>query len=239
MNDNPISLIAHPGLLVAIVILVHASLQVGVSVLTLLSGHSLRKKQAHARLVRLNFAYIIGVVTISFLILNLVLQILSAGHTSDISPLWPIICFSLVIIGIVVMLNYYRRAKGTVLWIPRRQAEYLSSRAKKTKHSFEAAALGGMTVIAELPISLVFYLTIGLLIHILASDSSSLWWALAYSISISLPLIAMVFMVGGGYRISQIQRWREHNKTFLKYTTGIGMIAAAVYILSFYILEVN
>lgn len=236
MNNSIIPLLIQPGLLITVVVIIHASLQVSVSVLTLLNGHSFRKKQAYSRLIRLNLAYVAGVISTSFLVLLGLQTVLNAGHTEDVSQLWPVIGFSMVVIGLVIMGNYYRRSKGTVLWLPRQQANYLSERAKKTKNPVEAAALGSMTVVAELPISLVLYLTIGLLSYNLA-DGANLWCAFGYSVIISLPLIMMVILVGGGHRVSQIQRWREQNKTFLKYSAGLGMLVAAIYIVSFYIME--
>ena len=238
MNNLLTSPLVQPGLLILVVVIVHASLQVGVSVLTLLSGHSFRKKQAHSRLVRLNLAYTIGAILISFLVLIALQALLRAGHNDNISPLWPVIGFAMVITGIIIAFSYYRRGKGTVLWLPRNFATYLSNRAKKTRNSIEAGALGGMTVIAELPISLLLFLTIALLSYSLDSHDN-IWWALGYAIAINLPLIIITILIGGGHRISQIQRWRENNKTFIRYNAGLGMIAAAIYIISFYILEVR
>jgi len=52
--------------------------------------------------------------------------------------LWSIVCGILLGLAIAVWLFYYRREKGTSLWIPRDFAEYLTNRTKSTKTIAEA-----------------------------------------------------------------------------------------------------
>lgn len=47
--------------IVTLAALIHASFQVSVSVLTLLSGHSIGAKHSQARVLRLTFGYVVGV----------------------------------------------------------------------------------------------------------------------------------------------------------------------------------
>lgn len=234
-----LSTIIQPGLLVATVVVIHASLQAGISVLTLLSGHSFRRKQHQSKLMRLSISYILGAVAVNLLLIILSQNALRALDTLvDLNQAWSVVSIVMAIVGIIIITSYYRVAKGTVLWLPRSLADYLSTRAKKTRNSIESTMLGGAATLAEVPFSLILIVTIGLLTFAL-NPGPAMIYALAYSISVCIPLIIMAGMIGGGTRVSQIQRWREQNKIFFKYMAGIGIFMASMYIISFYIMGVS
>lgn len=219
------------GLAVAII---HATFQLGISVLTLLSGHSLGAKKAHSRLLRLNISYILGTFTVIFFVL-LSFVVLNVS-TVDPLLLWSISGIVASLTGFFVLLAYYRKGKGTLLWIPRSIAEYLSRRAKKTRNSVESFALGMMTTIAELPFAFA-----SLFIASLEINSLPEVWHVSsiiiYGFIVSLPLIVITVMLGSGHRLSTLQRWRESNKIFLQYSAGIGLIVTSLYITVFYVMR--
>ena len=223
----------HPGLLVAVILLVHASFQAGVSALTLLSGHSLKKRKAQRRLLHLNTAYISGVFGLTALLV-IAFQALTRILPNNTTAIWVAIALLSLIVGVAIAKTYYRRGKGTVLWIPRQLALLISTRAQKTKDPVEAFSLGMLTVVAELPLSATLFAAIGLLSSSL-DQPYQLGVAAVYAITVSLPLIVITVMISGGHRLSTIQRWRENNKSFLQYSAGAGMILIALYIVTFYL----
>jgi hypothetical protein len=142
---------------------------------------------------------------------------------------WVAVCGLLFGLGIAVWIFYYRREQGTTLWLPRGMARYLSDRTKATKQSAEAFGLGLSSVLAEL----LFVLAPVLVSALILIQLTPLWQlvgiALYTSLSLS-PLLVVNGLVGGGHKISRIQRWREENKTFLQFAAGGGLIVLGFYV---------
>lgn len=210
--------------------LLHASFQLGVSLLTMLSSHSLGSRRSHANILKLNFAYISGVgflTTLIFASLSYLANILTYPREPVI---WWIVLASLNIgIGLAVTMFYYRKGKGTELWLPRQFAEYLSGRTKKTTHSAEAFVLGMASVASE-GMFIIGPLSIAALYVIRYEPIWQLTGLLLYIFIALFPLIIIASMVGSGHKISTIQRWREHNKRFLQYAAGSGLIIIGLYL---------
>lgn len=216
--------------------LVHGTFQLGVSVLTLLSGHSLGAKKAHRRLLILNGGYIIGSLSmVALLLLSSVYVIDILITPSNERIIWSITGIVAALSGFFITLAYYRKGRGTLLWIPRMMAEYLSKRAKKTRSTSESFALGAMTVLAELPFALAPLLIAALVITNIAKDNSLAYITLYVFIS-GLPLLLIASLIGAGERLSVIQKWRESYKSFLQYSAGLGLILMSCYITAFYLL---
>ena len=197
----------------------------------MLSGHSLGGRRAHQTLLKLNIAYIAGVGCATLLILATLSLIMLEMMYPREPVLWWIILSSLTIgIGLAVTFFYYRKSKGTELWIPRRLATTLASRTKKTSHSAEAFGLGATSVVSELVFAIAPMAVAAL--YMVRLNAHEQWISLgAYILITLLPLLIITGMVGAGHKISTIQRWRERNKHFLQYTAGSGLIILGLYVL--------
>jgi cytochrome c biogenesis protein CcdA len=210
--------------------LLHASFQLGVSLLTMISGHSLGNRRSHAHLLKLNIAYIAGVGTLITLIFASLAHFASILSYPREPVIWWIIIASLNIgIGLTVTLFYYRKGPGTELWLPRSFAQYLATRTKKTTHSAEAFTLGMGSVVSEL-LFIIGPLSAATLFVIRYDSSLQILGLIAYVFIALLPLLIITVMVGSGHKISTIQRWRERNKRFLQYAAGSGLIILGLYI---------
>lgn len=218
-------------LLVAFIAVIHAAFQVATSVLTLLSGHSLIRSKAHKRIASLNLSYIAGVGFTTYLLLSTLTFALTLWASYDIvDTLWVLVIGALVTIGFLIILFYYRSDKGTQLWLPRGVASYLESRSKKTKNAVEALALGVMSALAELPLTAVLFVTTALIVaSTMAVDDYTLVLSL-YSLTVAIPLLLIAALLASGHKLSHIQRWRETNKLFLQYVSGIGFIITAIFV---------
>jgi cytochrome c biogenesis protein CcdA len=223
ISASPIFVIAFAGLL-------HASFQLGVALLTLLSGHSLGSHRSFRKLMRLNIAYLFGASVITVLLFSGFAYLALLGTGQFIQLEWLVLSLLNMAIGLSVMLFYYRRSKGTGLWIPNSMAQYLNKRVKKTDHAAEAFTLGAGSVLAEIPF-IVGPLSIAVL-YTLSLDSSDMQ-ALAlfiYCLIALSPLVVIVALVGAGHKISNIQKWREDNKLFLQYCAGSGLIILGAFV---------
>ena len=211
--------------------LIHASFNLSVSVLTLLSGHTLSREKSQIRLVKLLFAFTFGAI-----IMNILLFCAFAFFAQTIFFdgiylfIWLVLIGLLVGTGLAVWLFYYRRSStnksGTEIWIPRGIAKYLNGRARKTKHSAEAFSLGLTSIISEIififaPLLAATFATIQLPSHLQVVA------VLLYAFISSLPTIVIACLICGGHSIAQIQVWREKNKRFFQFCSGLGLLILA------------
>lgn len=216
--------------LIALAGLIHASFQLSVSMLTLLSSHAIGARASHLKLVRLTSSFNFGAIVMTLLLVSAATFLLSQLFPKD-TPLflWALSCGALVGVGIATWIFYYRGKAGTTLWLPRSLSRYLTARSKATKLSGEAFGLGLVSVLAEIIFIAPLVLVASLLIVRL--DGA---WQLAglavYGIVSMLSLFIVSILVGSGHRLSQIQRWREHNKRFLQFSGGLG-----IFVLGFYL----
>ena len=217
--------------IIAFAALIHASFQLSVSVLTLLSSHTIGAKRSRAKLLRLTSSFVGGAALMSLLLLVFAafvfLQLFGAPVSLEV---WAIACSVVLGIGVAVWLFYYRTKKaGTELWIPRAFAKHLTSRTKATRASVEAFSLGLTSVISEL-IFIIPTLTISALILLELPSQWQLVGALVYTLVSSLGLIVVWSLVGSGHSISRVQKWREKNKRFLQFSAGSALVALGFFI---------
>ena len=159
-------------------------------------------------------------------LLAYILVSLFGSNSPDI--LWSIACGLMIGVGIAVWLFYYRREKGTALWIPRGIAAYLTDRTKATKHSAESFALGLTSILGEL-----LFIIAPLFITALVLTQLGPIWQLAgialYAIVASMPLKSVWISISSGHKLSDIQKWRESNKYFLQFAAGSGLIILGIF----------
>jgi uncharacterized membrane protein (DUF485 family) len=218
-------------IIIGVAALIHTSFQLGVSVLTLLSSHTIGKNRSHARLLRLTGSYVLGAGVMTTLLLSSLSFLLLTFFASTAVPLllWAVTCGLLIGLGIAMWAFYYRKEQGTTLWLPRSLAHYLTDRTKATRLSAEAFSLGLSSVIAEL-----LFIIGPLLVSALAILQLPQQWQLfGLALYVFISLLGLLFvtaLIGSGHKISQIQRWREANKRFLQFAGGGGLLVLGVYV---------
>lgn len=218
--------------IITLAALVHASFQLSVSVLTLLSGHALGAKHSQARVLRLTFGFVTGVGVMTLLALSFFALVLQQIFGEAPQIVWAIACGLLVGVGLAVWLFYYRRDKGTTLWIPRAFAHYLSDRSKATKDGVEAFSLGLTSVVSE-----ILFIGAPLLISALVlTELPGAWQILGiviYAVVSLLTLFSVWVLIGSGHRLSEIQKWREQNKHFLQFAAGGALLVLGFFVYVF------
>lgn len=216
--------------IVALAALIHASFQLSVSVLTLLGGHAIGAKRSQAKLLRLTTSFVIGAGIMTVLLLSFVsLVLLSVYGTDTPQIVWAAGCGLLVGVAISIWLFYYRREKGTTLWIPRGVAAYLTERTKSTKLSAEAFGLGLSSVIGE-----ILFIIAPIAISALVLVQLPAMWQLVgigiYTIISTMSLVIVWALIGSGHTLGRIQQWRESNKYFLQFAAGAGLIVLVFFV---------
>ena len=218
--------------IVTLAALIHASFQLSVSVLTLLSGHAIGAKHSHARVLQLTSSYVAGVGVMTVLALSFIslLFLHFFGHEAPLY-VWAITCGLLIGVGLAVWFFYYRREKGTSLWIPRSFARHLSDRSKATTSSAEAFSLGLTSVMTEL-LFIATPMIISALVLIQLPGAWQLIGIAIYSVISLLTLFSVWALISSGHRLSAIQKWREDNKHFLQFAAGgaLAVLGFFVYV---------
>lgn len=217
-------------LVIAFAGLIHASFQLSVSVLTLLSGHTIGAKRSHGRLLHLMSSYIAGTKVMTLLLVSffaLLAYELFGGEPPQI--VWAVACGILVGLGIAVWMFYYRKEKGTALWIPRSFAVHLNDRSKATKTGAEAFSLGLTSVISEL-LFIIGPLVIAALTLLGLPPLWQLVGLALYTALSTIPSLIVWVLIGSGHKLSRIQAWRESNKYFLQFTAGTALLAIGFFV---------
>ena len=225
-SNNELSTI---GLLVLGAVFVHACFQLSVSVLTLLSSHTIGRRLPNTRLMSLTFWYIVGVVASLALLQIAAIALMRTLMSHDhVLASWVTLTI-LPVVALLVALFYYRRGQGTKLWLPKSAAEYITGRAKKTRSSVEAFALGTTTTLTELPFAIAPIIVSAYAFQAFPSD----WWwrlALGYGLVVGLPLVFVALYLSSGHKLSTVQKWREDAKNFLKWTSAGALLLLTIYI---------
>lgn len=219
-------------LLVVGVLFVHASYQLSVSVLSYMSGRALGQRTARRRLASLGAGYSLGVMSMIFLILLSIVVMTNTTaitHALALKLLTVVVAAVVPLIGLFTVLTYYRRGKGTKLWLPRPFADYLLWRARKTKSPVEAVALGATTVVGELPFVIGPLLIMAVVI---AYQPVSLWagYSALYALLATLPVMLIGWLFARGITPAQVQRWRERNKGFLQWSSGSLLVLLTIFL---------
>lgn len=223
-----------PLLLVLVgAVFVHACFQLSVSVLTRLSSHTIGSGKSQRRLLILSLSYVFGVVVATASVALVFATKLAWLSTFDAAwPSWLVVGL-LPVIGLLTILVYYRRDRGTKLWLPRPFIDYLMERAKKTRSGVEAGMLGAATVVGELPFLLAPIGIATLCVILLVPSHQWVILTTLYALVASLPLVFLALYISSGHKISSVQNWRERNKSFLQWTSGISLILLDAFILSY------
>lgn len=216
--------------IIALAALIHASFQLSVSMVTLLSSHATGHNVPDNRVLRLVGSFFCGtVVTIMLIIAALTYTATLLFPEQIPAVIWSVLTGVLVGIGVIVWIIYYRRGDGTALWLPRSFARFLDKRTRATSSSVEAFSLGQTSVIAELIFIIAPAATAALSIIALPQNLQA-WGVLAYTAIASLGMIIISMLLGSGHNLSHIQRWRENNKRFLQFAAGAGLIIVGGYL---------
>lgn len=217
--------------IIALAGLIHASFQLSISMLTLLSGHAIGAKSSRVRLSRLMSGFVFGAVVMTTLIVTFLTYTASIFLGKIPSSLgWAIASGLALGLAVAVWIFYYRRGEpGTSLWLPRGFAHYLSSRTKATKQSAEAFGLGLTSVVAELLFILAPALLASMALVHLPRELQLVGLAVYVGLA-SLSLIVVYVLVGSGHKLSNIQKWREQNRKFLQFIAGSALAVLGFYV---------
>ena len=216
--------------IITLAALLQSSFQLSVSMVTLLSSHSIGSKHSGRRTSNLIVSFWLGVVVMTTLIVSFLAFMATVGFRGFVpAAAWGVVCGLMIGLGLAVWAFYYRRKSGTSLWIPRGMARFLSGRTKATKSMVESFSLGLTSVMSELLFSIAPAAAAALALTYLP-NRWQIGGLLLYVIVATLSITIVTMLVGSGHKISTIQRWREQNKRFLQFIAGSGFLVLGAFI---------
>ncbi len=222
--------------IIALAALIQASFQLSVSTFTLMSGHHLGRARSHQALNRLSGGFLLGVLTMTVLLLcTISLIVIALAHALPAKIILAAACGLCFGVGVAVWLFYYPLGtKCKTLWLPRKSARYIAERSKATDSSGEAFGLGLASVFAELAFT-VAPLGVAATLLIPHSPLYQLGGIVLYTILSSLLIVVIIMLVGSGHSIGRIQKWRAHNKTFLQFAAGTALLILGAILYVYYV----
>lgn len=214
--------------------ILHATLQLSVSVFTLLSGHKISQNSPHRHLMKLSTAFLAGVFSITILLFSslsfLASNIFEISRINN-SVLWSIIIGLISGLSVSIWVFYFKNGNGTKLWLPDSLAGFFITKTKKARHSAEAFSLGLSSVLLEWffilpPIFASAIITTHLIppLQIVA--------LITYVSIAHFPLFSIYVLISGGHPIASVQQWRERNKKFIQLISSLCAAVLAFYIFS-------
>lgn len=207
----------------------HACYALPLSVLTMLNAHVIGRAASHSRVLNMSLGYIVGNSLASLAILASLTHLFVVLQFQSNVINWIFIAALSILIGWLTLLFYYRKGKGTKLWLPRVIVERISRYAKRSRTVFSAFSIGILTVFIELPFVIAPFIIASSILSTLPTLEQTIG-QLTYTAAVIMPLLVVTVLMGGGYKLSTIQRWRETNKKFLQSTSGISLVLLGMYI---------
>lgn len=129
----------------------------------------------------------------------------------------------IVAAGLIEIKDFFWYGQGITLAIPPEKAKKIHEMTKKLTLP-AMVFLGAFVAGVELPCTGGPYLAILVFLSQNFNFTAFLWLVL-YNIIFVLPLIVILFMVYLGYKIQYLKRWKQNNRGYMRFATGIILIA--------------
>ncbi|MBI2658283.1 GAP family protein [Candidatus Woesearchaeota archaeon] len=128
----------------------------------------------------------------------------------------------IILAGLIEIKDFFWYGQGITLAIPPERAKQIQQMTKKITLP-GVLFLGAFVAGVELPCTGAPYLAILLLLSQNFNFAAFLMLVL-YNIIFVLPLVVILLMVYFGFKIQNIKRWKQDNRTYMRLATGIILV---------------
>ena len=222
--------------IIVLAMLIMAFLQLVPGVFSLLL-HYTSGKYSKLKASDLSVFFILGAETFSVLILLFFYVVLSNSPTLYWiigSPIFRWVMAGIIVaLGVLILVLYFRRRSKTELFISRRLASCLKTKAMNIKTRSDAFALGFTAAIPELIFTLPLYLLV--VIEIMQIGSTTInrsVMIILFAIISILPLLILHGASATGRTLADTLRFRTRNQLFFRIGLGIFYFLIAILIIS-------
>jgi len=223
--------------IIIIAMLIMASLQLVPGVFALFH-HYTSGKYSKKRTSRLSLFFILGAEVISACLFLFSYYIAYFFFLDKPRPEHSV--FAWFGIGVLIALSiasfffYFRRGKGTQLFIARSFAKALDESAKSAKTRSDAFTLGAVSSTCEILFTLPLYIITAIEIIELSSENfTSDILTIIYILTSAIPLFITYYLFHSGRNLADIERTRVKDKTFTRLLIGFSYLIIAILIIHF------
>jgi cytochrome c biogenesis protein CcdA len=192
---------------------------IGVLILLISIMLAFKKK---SQMMLYGFTYIASVM-VTYILAGFGILFFLASVPIYISEYISIVVGSLIIIaGLIEIKDFFWYGQGITLAIPAKRAKQIHDLTKKISLP-GVIFLGAFVAAVELPCTGAPYLAILLLLS-QNFDFTAFLMLIFYNIIFVLPLIVILVMVHFGFKLQNIKKWKQNNRTYMRFVTGIVLI---------------
>jgi cytochrome c biogenesis protein CcdA len=194
-----------------------------IGVLILMISVVMAGKNSLRRLLGLGFLYILAIFVV-YLVAGLGVVYLFSSVPLFVAEYLSIAVGLLIIVaGLIEIKDYFWYGKGVTLAIPARFAKRLHTMAEKSSGP-TVILLGVFVAAVELPCTGAPYLAI---ITLLSQyfDFTAFLMLVFYNIIFVMPLVVILLLVAGGWRLHKIKAWKQNNRGYMRLAVGLLLIA--------------
>ena len=198
-------------------------------------SHYASAKYSRQKTSNLALFFILGVEAITTLVFILIYTIVMSTAEFEM-PLTLdsyILIWCLVVIfatiGLIFPWVYFRKGKGTQLFIGRRLAEQITKKARDVKTQSEAFLLGFIAGVPELIFTLpLYFVSVTAIMAIGETTIARSAMVILIVLAAVLPLFFVHISLNHGFNLANLERARTKNKTFYRMLIGILYLLIAV-----------
>ena len=140
----------------------------------------------------------------------------------------------IVALAFVSLFGYYRPGRGTKLFISRKYAKALDTRARTAKSRSDAFALGAFSGMAELVFTLPLYILTSVeIMEMSVMFTPSYFFTILYILAPTIPLFMLRWTFKSGRNLAEIQRLRVRDKNFTRFILFISYLTIAALMIIF------
>lgn len=144
----------------------------------------------------------------------------------------------IIVLGLIEIKDFWWYGKGVSLHIAPKRVEQIKKYLQKI--SFHSAIILGIFVAAvELPCTGGPYLAITTLLAKIGFDFTVVSYLLFYNLIFVLPLIVILTLVYFGLSTKKIRKWKEKEKKWMRFWTGVVMIILGILLILFTTKTIN
>lgn len=224
--------------IIAITALTQAGFQLGVGLLIISANSISLQKGKKRNTLKSTTGIFIGYSLASWLTIIDLSLIASNFYSHQIHPeplLWLLICGLNIGVALAVWFFYFRKGKGTMLWLPRGVAQDLTDQTTVSLSFRSNFALGMIGFFGE-ALFLFAPLLLGSFLISTLPHNWNLIGILLYGLLSTIFMTAIWVAINSGQHLSYLQRWREKNKGFLQFAIGTSLIILALFVFINYVL---
>lgn len=209
--------------IVILAMLIQATLQLAPGVFAIFYHYALGKN-SQEKVLDLSGYFVVGAEMVAALMLMAIYFIML--KMPETAVLDYILGGMLAALGLFMLMGYYRRGKGTELFITRKSAAGFYEKAKHARKKSDILVLGIVTGMAEL------FLTLPLMMTVVRETMNwEMWWQIAAMALYVLMTMSGVGAVRGrflrGNNLAEIERARVRNKNFYRVMIAVMYFAMA------------